>query len=81
MAYDRGTLNRKTKEIAELAASLVLRCDDCISYHVFRCSELGLSREEMFEVFNVGLVVGESIVIPQSRRAGALLDDIEDNEE
>ncbi len=81
MAYDYSTLNSRTKEIAELAEYLVLRCDDCSSYHVIRCWELGLSLEEVFEVCEVELVVGESIVVPHSRRAGARLDDIEDNEE
>ncbi len=79
--YSYGARNSRTKEIAELAASLVLRCDDCISYHVIRCRELGLSREEMFEVFTVGLVVGGSIVIPYSGRAGVPLDEIEETEE
>ena len=79
-AYDDGALDGRTKEIAGLAASLVLRCDDCIAYHVIRCVELGLKREESFEVFNIGLVVGGSIVIPHLRRAVALLDELESNE-
>ena len=73
-AYEPGALDVLTKEFAGLAASLVLRCDDCISYHVIRCKELGASDEQLFEVFNVGLVVGGSIVIPHLRRAVALLD-------
>lgn len=77
-AYEDGALDAKTKEIAGLAASMVLRCDDCIAYHVIRCRELGLTRRELFEVFNVGLVVGGSIVIPHLRRAVALLDEIEE---
>jgi AhpD family alkylhydroperoxidase len=75
-AYEDGALDSKTKELAGLAASLVLRCDDCISYHVIRCKELGSSDEELFEVFNVGLVVGGSIVIPHLRRAVDLLDEL-----
>ena len=75
-AYEDGALDSKTKEIAGLAASLVLRCDDCISYHVIRCRELGASDEELFEVFNVGLIVGGSIVIPHLRRAVDLLDEL-----
>ncbi len=80
-AYEDGELDGKTKEIAGLAASMVLRCDDCISYHVIRCKELGLTRGQMFEVFNVGLIVGGSIVIPHLRRAVELMDELEENEE
>lgn len=75
-AYEDGALDPKTKELAGLSASMVLRCDDCIAYHVIRCKELGASDEELFEIFNVGLVVGGSIVIPHLRRAVALLDDL-----
>ena len=59
-----------------LVASLVLRCDDCITYHVVRCKEEGVSDEEMLEVFAVGLVVGGSIVIPHLRRAMARLTEL-----
>jgi AhpD family alkylhydroperoxidase len=76
-AYQPGALDTRTKEIAGLAASMVLRCDDCIAYHVIRCREEGLTRAELFEVFNVGLVVGGSIVIPHLRRAVELLDELE----
>ena len=76
-AYEDGALDGRTKEIAGLAASMVLRCDDCIAYHVIRCKELGLSNEHLFEVFNVGLIVGGSIVIPHLRRAVALLDEMD----
>ncbi len=75
-AYEDGALDARTKEIAGLAASLVLRCDDCIAYHVIRCKELGVTDEQLFEVFNVGLIVGGSIVIPHLRRAVELLDEI-----
>ncbi|MCH9001020.1 MAG: carboxymuconolactone decarboxylase family protein, partial [Planctomycetes bacterium] len=75
-AYEEGALDVKTKEIAGLAASMVLRCDDCIAYHVIRCRELGLTEEQLFEVFNVGLIVGGSIVVPHLRRAVALLDEL-----
>ena len=75
-AYEDGALDAKTKEIAGLAASMVLRCDDCIAYHVIRCKELGVTDEQIFEVFNVGLIVGGSIVIPHLRRAVQLLDEI-----
>ncbi len=76
-AYEDGALDAKTKEFAGLAASLVLRCDDCIAYHVIRCKELGASNDELFEIFNVGLIVGGSIVIPHLRRAVELLDEID----
>lgn len=75
-AYEAGALDERTKEIAGLSASLVLRCDDCIAYHVIRCKELGCSDEQVWEVLNVGLIVGGSIVIPHLRRAVALLDEI-----
>lgn len=75
-AYEQGALDERTKEMCGLAASMVLRCDDCISYHLIRCKDLGASDEQLFEIFNVALVVGGSIVIPHLRRAVALLDEI-----
>ena len=74
--YQPGALDLKTKELLGLVASMVLRCDDCISYHVAQCTDAGVSREEMFEAFSVGLVVGGSIVIPHMRRAVAFLDEL-----
>ena len=76
-AYQAGALDLKTKELLGLVASLVLRCDDCISYHVAQCRDAGVNREEMFEAFSVGLVVGGSIVIPHLRRAVDFLDRLE----
>ena len=75
--YQAGALDVKTKELLGLVASMVLRCDDCISYHVAQCREAGVSRDEMFETFSVGLVVGGSIVIPHLRRAVDFLDQLE----
>lgn len=75
--YKDGTLDTRTKEMLGLVASLVLRCDDCVSYHVAQCAEAGVTREEMMEVFQVGLVVGGSIVIPHLRRAVDFLDQLE----
>ena len=75
--YQAGALDVKTKELLGLVASLVLRCDDCISYHVAQCREAGVNRDEMFETFSVGLVVGGSIVIPHLRRAVDFLDQLE----
>lgn len=73
-AYDKGTLNVKTKELLGLVASTVLRCNDCITYHVIRCVKEGFSDEELFEALNVALVVGGSITIPHVRRAVDILD-------
>ena len=75
--YKAGALDVKTKEMLGLVASMVLRCDDCISYHVAQCKQAGVQRDEFFEVFGVGLVVGGSIVIPHLRRAVDLLDQLE----
>ena len=76
-AYQAGALDVKTKELLGLVASLVLRCDDCISYHVAQCRDAGVDRDEMVEAFSVGLVVGGSIVIPHLRRAVDFLDQLE----
>jgi AhpD family alkylhydroperoxidase len=75
-AYEPGALGSKTKEMLGLVSSLVLRCDDCVTYHVVRCREEGVTREEFLEVFSVGLVVGGSIVIPHLRQAMARLEEI-----
>jgi AhpD family alkylhydroperoxidase len=75
-AYEAGALPVKTKELMGLVASLVLRCDDCISYHIIRCREEGVTRDEFFETFNVALVVGGSITIPHLRRAVDMLDEV-----
>jgi AhpD family alkylhydroperoxidase len=75
-SYEPGALDAKTKELLGLVASMVLRCDDCITYHVVRCKEEGVTDPEFFEAFNVGLVVGGSIVIPHLRRAVDTLDQI-----
>ena len=74
--YQNGALDVKTKEMLGLVASLVLRCDDCVSYHVAQCREAGVSEDEFFEIFSVGLVVGGSIVIPHLRRAVDFLDEV-----
>lgn len=76
-AYEAGALPVKTKELLGLVASLVLRCDDCITYHIVRCREEGTTRDEFFEAFNVALVVGGSITIPHLRRAVDTLDEVE----
>ena len=73
-AYEKGALDVKTKELLGLVASTVLRCNDCITYHVIRCVKEGFSDEELFEALNVALVVGGSITIPHVRRAVDILD-------
>ena len=75
--YKAGALDLKTKELLGLVASMVLRCDDCISYHIAQCKEAGVDREEFFEAFSVALVVGGSIVIPHLRRGVDFLDQLE----
>ncbi len=67
--YMDGALPAKVKEMLGLATSMVLRCDDCIKYHLERCYEQGVTTEELFEVFAVADVVGGTIVIPHLRRA------------
>jgi AhpD family alkylhydroperoxidase len=73
-AYERGVLDVKTKELLGLVASMVLRCDDCISYHVIRCVQESVSDEQFFEALNIALIVGGSITIPHIRRAVETLD-------
>jgi AhpD family alkylhydroperoxidase len=75
-AYQEGALPAPTKELLGMVASLVLRCNDCVSYHLLRCTEQGVSDAQLYEAFNVALVVGGSIVIPHLRRAVAFLDEI-----
>ena len=67
--YEEGALEVKTKELLGLVASTVLRCDDCITYHIIRCVQEKVTKEEFFETMNVALIVGGSIVIPHFRRA------------
>jgi AhpD family alkylhydroperoxidase len=74
--YTDGALDSFTKELMGLAASLVLRCDDCIGYHVRQCRDAGMTEPQFWEAMNVGLVVGGSITIPHVRRAVALWDDL-----
>lgn len=68
-AYSEGALSIKTKEMLGLISSMVLRCDDCIKYHLEKCHEQGLKSEELYEVFAIANLVGGSIVIPHTRRA------------
>ena len=73
-AYKDGALPGRTKELLGLVASMVLRCNDCIDYHILQCVEVGWTDEELYDAFNVALVVGGSIVIPHLRHAVETLD-------
>ena len=75
-AYEDGALDKKTKELMGLVASTVLRCDDCITYHLKQCAGIGVTREEFLDAFNVALVVGGSITIPHLRRAIERVDEL-----
>jgi AhpD family alkylhydroperoxidase len=81
LAYEPGALDIRTKELLGLVASMVLRCDDCVSYHVQRCKEEGVSDAELYDAFSVALVVGGTIVIPHLRRAVAFLDELNERKE
>lgn len=74
--YDEGALSAKTKELLGLVASTVLRCNDCITYHVLQCAERGVSRQEFVEALDVALVVGGSITLPHIREAHAVLKEL-----
>jgi AhpD family alkylhydroperoxidase len=69
LTYQDGALSGKVKEMLGLATSMVLRCDDCVKYHLEKCFEQGVSTNEIFEVFSVANVVGGTIVIPHTRKA------------
>lgn len=72
--YEDGALPAVTKEMLGLVASMVLRCDDCIKYHLGKCYELGVSTPQMYEIFAVANIVGGTIVIPHTRRAAEYWD-------
>lgn len=75
--YAEGALSTKVKEMIGLSASMVLRCDDCVKYHLQKCYELGVSKEEVFEVFAISNIVGGTIVIPHLRRAVEFWEELE----
>ena len=79
-AYQAGALDTKTKELLGLISSMVLRCDDCIKYHLGTCYELGVTKEELFEVFAIANLVGGSICIPHTRRAVEYWEVLENNQ-
>jgi len=74
--YREGTLDAKTKELLGLVASAVLRCDDCITYHLIRCAEEGVQHGELDDALSIALVVGGSITIPHLRRAYDVWDEL-----
>lgn len=76
-AYLDGALPVKVKEMLGLVSSMVLRCDDCIKYHLEKCMEQGVTKEEVMEVFAIANLVGGSIVIPHTRRALEYWEDLE----
>lgn len=75
--YEEGALDKKTKELLGLVASMVLRCDDCIKYHLGKSHELGVNTDEMYEVFAVANIVGGTIVIPHTRRAAEYWEELQ----
>ncbi|PBQ32265.1 carboxymuconolactone decarboxylase family protein [Sphingobacteriaceae bacterium] len=74
--YSEGALNVKTKEMLGLVASMVLRCDDCIKYHLEKCKEQGCTTEEIYEIFAVANIVGGTIVIPHTRRGAEFWEEL-----
>ena len=78
--YAEGALSTKTKEMMGLVASMVLRCDDCIKYHLGKCHELGVNTAELYEIFAVANIVGDTIVIPHTRRAAEYWEELQAQE-
>ena len=79
-AYKSGALSVKTKELLGLVASMVLRCDDCIKYHLGKCHDQNVSTEEIYELFAIANIVGGSICIPHTRRAAEYWEELVSNE-
>ncbi len=75
-AYESGALPTKVKELLGLVASTVLRCDDCITYHLMRCGQEGWKREEVIDALNIAVIIGGSIAVPHVRRAFARMHEI-----
>src|ERR1700742_4528455 len=78
--YAEGALNTRTKEMLGLVASMVLRCDDCIKYHLLKCHEQNINTDEMYEIFAVANIVGGTIVIPHTRRAAEFWEELTSND-
>jgi AhpD family alkylhydroperoxidase len=79
--YEAGALDKKTKEMLGLVASMVLRCDDCIKYHLGKSHELGITTEQMYEIWAVANIVGGTIVIPHTRRAAEYWEELQKGKE
>jgi AhpD family alkylhydroperoxidase len=77
--YADGAINTRTKEMLGLVASMVLRCDDCIKYHLGKCHDEGINTEEIYEIFAVANIVGGTIVIPHTRRAAEYWEELMQN--
>ena len=77
LTYQNSALDEKTKEMLGLVSSLVLRCDDCVKYHLEKCFELKVNKEELFDIFAVGSVVGGTITIPHIRKAVEFWEELE----
>lgn len=75
--FTAGALDVKTKELLGLVSSLVLRCDDCVKYHLGRCHEVGITREQLMETLSIGTLVGGTITIPHLRRAAEYWEELE----
>lgn len=75
--YDEGALSTQTKEMLGLVASMVLRCDDCIKYHLGKCKDQGVTTAQVYEIFAVANIVGGTIVIPHTRRAAEYWEELE----
>src|SRR5882762_2649422 len=79
--YAEGTLDVKTKELLGLVASMVLRCDDCIKYHLGKSFEVGITTDQLYEVFAVANIVGGTIVVPHTRRAAEYWEELTNDEQ
>jgi AhpD family alkylhydroperoxidase len=77
-AYTEGSLDIKSKELIGLTCSLVLRCDDCVRYHLGKCKEVGLKTEEINEAMGIATLIGGTIVIPHLRRAFEYWEELQD---
>jgi len=79
-AFAEGSVDKKTKEMVGLSSSMVLRCDDCVRYHLGKCFEMGVSEEQVFEIFSIANLIGGTIVIPHLRRAVEYWEYLKENE-
>ncbi len=80
-AFAEGSIDKKTKEMIGLSSSMVLRCDDCVRYHLGKCYELGVDDDQIFEIFSIANLIGGTIVIPHLRRAVEFWEALKENSE